>query len=189
MSHSTAYLSLGSNVSPEKNIQFALDPNSDKYAAIEVNPRLSRSSALASKATGYPLAYMFAKIGLGYSLPELVNSITKATTACFEPSLDYIVCKHPRWDFEKFELVNRKLGPTMKSVGEVMAIGRNFEESLQKSIRMLDIGIDGLVLNRRKSDSVDQEQIEEHLQAIDDQILFHVVHALRIGMSLSLIHI
>ena len=162
----------------ECNIQFALDPNSDKYAAIEVNPRLSRSSALASKATGYPLAYMSAKIGLGYSLPELVNSITKATTACFEPSLDYIVCKHPRWDFEKFELVNRKLGPTMKSVGEVMAIGRNFEESLQKSIRMLDIGVDGLVLNRRKSDSVDQEQIEEHLQAIDDQILFHVVHAL-----------
>ena len=172
----------------ECNIQFALDPNSDKYAAIEVNPRLSRSSALASKATGYPLAYMSAKIGLGYSLPELVNSITKATTACFEPSLDYIVCKHPRWDFEKFELVNRKLGPTMKSVGEVMAIGRNFEESLQKSIRMLDIGVDGLVLNRRKSDSVDQEQIEEHLQAIDDQILFHVVHALRIGMSIEKIY-
>ena len=172
----------------ECNIQFALDPNSDKYAAIEVNPRLSRSSALASKATGYPLAYMSAKIGLGYSLPELVNSITKATTACFEPSLDYIVCKHPRWDFEKFELVNRKLGPTMKSVGEVMAIGRNFEESLQKSIRMLDIGVDGLVLNRQKSDSVDQEQIEEHLQAIDDQILFHVVHALRIGMSIEKIY-
>ena len=172
----------------ECNIQFALDPNSDKYAAIEVNPRLSRSSALASKATGYPLAYMSAKIGLGYSLPELVNSITKATTACFEPSLDYIVCKHPRWDFEKFELVNRKLGPTMKSVGEVMAIGRNFEESLQKSIRMLDIGVDGLVLNRRKGDSIDQEQIEEHLQAHDDQILFHVVNALRIGMPIEKIY-
>jgi len=172
----------------ECNIQFALDPNSYKYVAIEVNPRLSRSSALASKATGYPLAYMSAKIGLGYSLPELVNSITKATTACFEPSLDYIVCKHPRWDFEKFELVNRKLGPTMKSVGEVMAIGRNFEESLQKSIRMLDIGVDGLVLNRRKSDSIDQEQIEEHLQAHDDQILFHVVNALHIGMSVEKIY-
>jgi len=116
----------------ECNIQYALDVNSDKYAAIEINPRLSRSSALASKATGYPLAYMSAKIGLGYSLPELVNSITKVTTACFEPSLDYIVCKHPRWDFEKFELVNRNLGPTMKSVGEVMGIGRCFEESLQK---------------------------------------------------------
>ena len=97
----------------ECNIQYALDADSDKYAAIEINPRLSRSSALASKATGYPLAYMSAKIGLGYSLPELVNSITKVTTACFEPSLDYIVCKHPRWDFEKFELVNRNLGPTM----------------------------------------------------------------------------
>ena len=129
----------------ECNIQYALDTVSDKYVAIEINPRLSRSSALASKATGYPLAYMSAKIGLGYSLPELVNRITKATTACFEPSLDYIVCKHPRWDFGKFELANRKLGPTMKSVGEVMAIGRNFEESLQKAIRMLDIGKDGLV--------------------------------------------
>ena len=132
----------------ECNIQYALNPTSNEYAAIEINPRLSRSSALASKATGYPLAYMSAKIGLGYSLPELVNSITKTTTACFEPSLDYIVCKHPRWDFEKFELANRNLGPTMKSVGEVMAIGRTFEESLQKSIRMLDIGKDGLVLNR-----------------------------------------
>ena len=94
----------------ECNIQYTLDTKSDKFAAIEINPRLSRSSALASKATGYPLAYMSAKIGLGYSLSELVNSITKATTACFEPSLDYIVCKHPRWAFEKFELVNRKLG-------------------------------------------------------------------------------
>jgi carbamoyl-phosphate synthase large subunit len=115
----------------ECNIQFALDPESEKYVAIEINPRLSRSSALASKATGYPLAYMSAKLGIGYSLPELVNHITKVTTACFEPSLDYIVCKHPRWDFTKFELANRKLGPTMKSVGEVMAIGRTFEESLQ----------------------------------------------------------
>ena len=132
----------------ECNIQFALEPTSNKYAAIEINPRLSRSSALASKATGYPLAYMSAKIGLGYSLSELVNSITKVTTACFEPSLDYLVCKHPRWDFPKFELAKRNLGPTMKSVGEVMAIGRTFEEALQKSIRMLDIGNDGLVLNR-----------------------------------------
>ncbi|HAJ82960.1 MAG TPA: hypothetical protein DCO64_10985, partial [Zunongwangia profunda] len=97
-----------------------------------------------------------AKIGLGYSLPDLVNSITKSTTACFEPSLDYIVCKHPRWDFEKFELVNRKLGPTMKSVGEVMSIGRNFEEALQKSIRMLDNGADGPVLNRKKDDSFNE---------------------------------
>ena len=121
----------------ECNIQYALDPDSDKYVAIEINPRLSRSSALASKATGYPLAYMSAKIGLGYNLSELVNRITKNTTACFEPSLDYIVCKHPRWDFDKFELVNRRLGPTMKSVGEVMAIGRTFEESGSRAYCML----------------------------------------------------
>ncbi|HEY7367644.1 MAG TPA: ATP-grasp domain-containing protein, partial [Nitrosopumilaceae archaeon] len=158
----------------ECNIQFALDTESSNYVAIEINPRLSRSSALASKATGYPLAYMSAKIGLGYTLPELVNRITKATTACFEPSLDYIVCKHPRWDFEKFELANRTLGPTMKSVGEVMAIGRTFEESLQKSIRMLDIGNDGLVLNRQNGKTYDEEAIENHLLNPDDFILYYV---------------
>ena len=172
----------------ECNIQFALDPESDKYAAIEINPRLSRSSALASKATGYPLAYMSAKIGLGYSLSELVNQITKATTACFEPSLDYIVCKHPRWDFEKFELVNRKLGPTMKSVGEVMAIGRTFEESFQKSIRMLDIGKDGLVLNRLNEKTFDDEDLENHLLKPDDYILYHVAAALKKGMSVEKIY-
>jgi carbamoyl-phosphate synthase large subunit len=172
----------------ECNIQFALDQSSCEYAAIEINPRLSRSSALASKATGYPLAYMSAKIGLGYSLPELVNTITKKTTACFEPALDYIVCKHPRWDFTKFELANRNLGPTMKSVGEVMAIGRNFEEVLQKSIRMLDIGKDGLVLNRQNSESFNEEQIEEHLQTPDDNILYHVVAALRSGISIEKIY-
>ncbi len=172
----------------ECNIQFALDQSSDEYAAIEINPRLSRSSALASKATGYPLAYMSAKIGLGYSLPELVNTITKKTTACFEPALDYIVCKHPRWDFTKFELANRRLGPTMKSVGEVMAIGRNFEEVLQKSIRMLDIGKDGLVLNRQNGESFDEEQIEEYLQTPDDNILYHVVAAIRKGISIEKIY-
>lgn len=166
----------------ECNIQYALDPDSDRYAAIEINPRLSRSSALASKATGYPLAYMSAKIGLGYTLPELVNRITKSTTACFEPSLDYIVCKHPRWDFSKFELVNRKLGVTMKSVGEVMAVGRTFEESLQKAIRMLDTGNDGLVLNRRDLSDQDEEEIEEHLSNHDDMILYHVAAALRRGI-------
>jgi len=131
----------------ECNVQFGLDPTSPKYCVIEINARLSRSSALASKATGYPLAYMAAKISLGYSLPELTNSITRATTACFEPSLDYVVLKMPRWDFRKFELVKRKLGSTMKSVGEVMAIGRSFEEILQKAIRMSEIGKDGLVAN------------------------------------------
>jgi len=172
----------------ECNIQFALDQSSDTYAAIEINPRLSRSSALASKATGYPLAYMSAKIGLGYSLPELVNTITKKTTACFEPALDYIVCKHPRWDFTKFELANRNLGPTMKSVGEVMAIGRKFEEVLQKSIRMLDIGKDGLVLNRQNNKSFNEEEIEEHLQTPDDDILYYVVAALHKGISIEKIY-
>jgi carbamoyl-phosphate synthase large subunit len=131
----------------ECNIQFGLDPTSPRYSVIEINARLSRSSALASKATGYPLAYMAAKISLGYSLPELINKITRATTACFEPSLDYVVVKMPRWDFRKFELVKRKLGSTMRSVGEVMAIGRSFEEALQKAIRMCEIGKDGLVAN------------------------------------------
>lgn len=131
----------------ECNIQFGLEPSSSQYCAIEINARLSRSSALASKATGYPLAYMATKISLGYTLPELVNSITRATTACFEPSLDYLILKLPRWDFRKFELVKRKLGSSMKSVGEVMAIGRNFEEAIQKAIRMCEIGKDGLVAN------------------------------------------
>ena len=172
----------------ECNIQYALEPNSDRYVAIEINPRLSRSSALASKATGYPLAYMSAKIGLGYNLSELVNRITKNTTACFEPSLDYIVCKHPRWDFEKFELVNRKLGPAMKSVGEVMAIGRTFEESLQKSIRMLDIGNDGLVLNRANGKTYTEEEIEHKLTYHDDHILYNVAIALKMGLSVEKIY-
>ena len=172
----------------ECNIQYALDPDSDRYVAIEINPRLSRSSALASKATGYPLAYMSAKIGLGYNLSELVNRITKNTTACFEPSLDYVVCKHPRWDFEKFELVNRRLGPTMKSVGEVMAIGRTFEESFQKAIRMLDIGNDGLVLNRANEKTYTEEEIEYALSHHDDQVLYHVAIALKMGLSVDRIY-
>ncbi|MFB5638904.1 MAG: carbamoyl-phosphate synthase (glutamine-hydrolyzing) large subunit [Nitrosopumilus sp.] len=172
----------------ECNIQYALDADSDRYVAIEINPRLSRSSALASKATGYPLAYMSAKIGLGYSLPELVNRITKSTTACFEPSLDYIVCKHPRWDFSKFDQVNRKLGVTMKSVGEVMAVGRTFEESLQKAIRMLDIGNDGLVLNRTNGKKYDEEEIEEKLSHHDDEILYNVAIALKMGIPADRIY-
>ncbi|PJC50358.1 MAG: carbamoyl phosphate synthase large subunit [Nitrosopumilales archaeon CG_4_9_14_0_2_um_filter_34_16] len=172
----------------ECNIQYALDPDSDRYVAIEINPRLSRSSALASKATGYPLAYMSAKIGLGYNLSELVNRITKNTTACFEPSLDYVVCKHPRWDFAKFELVNRRLGPTMKSVGEVMAVGRTFEESFQKAIRMLDIGNDGLVLNRVNGKEYTEEEIEYKLSHHDDQILYNVAIALKMGISVERIY-
>ena len=172
----------------ECNIQFALDPLSERYVAIEVNPRLSRSSALASKATGYPLAYMSAKIGLGYDLHELTNTITRSTTACFEPSLDYIVCKHPRWDFAKFDLVERHLGPTMKSVGEVMGVGRTFEESLQKAIRMLDIGMDGLVLNRVKDTLPSEEDLEARLLQFDDHILQNVAAAIRMGFDTPRIH-
>lgn len=122
----------------ECNAQYALHPESLEYKVIEVNARLSRSSALASKATGYPLAYTAAKIGLGSTLPSLPNAVTKTTSANFEPSLDYVVVKIPRWDLSKFELVGRNIGSAMKSVGEVMAIGRTFEESIQKAVRMVD---------------------------------------------------
>lgn len=132
----------------ECNVQFALDPHADRYRVIEVNARLSRSSALASKATGYPLAYVAAKLSLGYSLTDLRNAVTQSTTACFEPALDYIVVKIPRWDLKKFRNVSTQLGSAMKSVGEVMAIGRNFEEALQKAIRMLEIGMEGIVTAR-----------------------------------------
>jgi carbamoyl-phosphate synthase large subunit len=172
----------------ECNVQYALDPQSEQYTAIEINARLSRSSALASKATGYPLAYMAAKIGLGYTLPELINRITKATTACFEPSLDYVVLKMPRWDFSKFEQVKRKLGSAMKSVGEVMAIGRTFEEVMQKAIRMCDMGKDGLVANSSSPPApvpVDVERIEQALMHPNDEIIFTVVEALKGGMSIE----
>ena len=171
----------------ECNIQFGLDPLSESYCAIEINARLSRSSALASKATGYPLAYMAAKMGLGYSLTELVNSITKATTACFEPSLDYVVLKMPRWDFRKFELVNRRIGTSMKSVGEVMAIGRTFEEVLQKAIRMNDAGKMGLVGNEQDLRE-ELEIIEQKLLYPSDEILFDVVKAMRLGIPISRIN-
>jgi carbamoyl-phosphate synthase large subunit len=128
----------------ECNIQYALDPRTSDYRVIEVNPRLSRSSALASKATGYPLAYVAAKIALGYVLPQLANAITRTTSAFFEPALDYVVCKIPRWDLDKFDAVGRFLGPEMKSVGEVMSIGRSFGEAMQKALRMVGVGSDGL---------------------------------------------
>ncbi len=171
----------------ECNVQFGLEATSEKYCAIEINARLSRSSALASKATGYPLAYMAAKIGLGYSLPELINRITKATSAYFEPSLDYIVVKMPRFDFRKFELVKRKLGSAMKSVGEVMAIGRNFEEVVQKAIRMCEIGRDGLVANsdNMTAQSEDMEPIEHALLHPNDEIIFSVVKAIGAGMTVE----
>ncbi len=172
----------------ECNIQFGLDPLSEQYTAIEINARLSRSSALASKATGYPLAYMAAKIGLGYTLPELLNRITKVTTACFEPSLDYCVLKMPRWDFSKFELVKRRLGSAMKSVGEVMAIGRNFEEVLQKAIRMSSIGRDGLVANASDPQETDIERIEQSLLQPSDEIIYNVVQAMKAGMDIERIY-
>jgi carbamoyl-phosphate synthase / aspartate carbamoyltransferase len=127
----------------ECNIQYALNPDSKEYCIIEVNARLSRSSALASKATGYPLAFIAAKLGLGITLNEIKNSVTKLTSACFEPSLDYVVVKIPRWDLKKFNRVSTILSSSMKSVGEVMAIGRNFEETIQKAIREIDYSYPG----------------------------------------------
>jgi len=176
------------NILGECNMQFGLDPASGDYCAIEINARLSRSSALASKATGYPLAYMAAKICLGYSLTELVNSITKTTTACFEPSLDYIVLKMPRWDFRKFELVSRKLGTSMKSVGEVMAIGRSFEEAVQKAIRMTDTGKHGLVCNDEPEIEENLEIVEQGLLQPDDEVLLTVVKAIKLGISINTIY-
>ncbi len=170
------------NIVGECNIQFALDTKSKRYYAIEINARLSRSSALASKATGYPIAYVAAKITLGYNLAELVNKVTGVTSACFEPSLDYIVVKMPRFDFRKFERVRRELGSQMKSVGEVMAIGRSFEEAVQKAIRMLDIGRDG-VMDYKPLGSV--ELIENALVHPTDAVYFHIAEALAFGLSVD----
>jgi carbamoyl-phosphate synthase large subunit len=168
----------------ECNIQFALDPDSDDYRIIEVNARLSRSSALASKATGYPLAFIATKLALGYALPELENSITKKTMACFEPALDYIVVKIPRWDLQKFRGVSKRIGSEMKSVGEVMSIGRSFEEALQKAIRMLDIGMNGLVCNP----NMKFRELERELEEPTDQRVFAITRALEKGYSVSRIH-
>ena len=141
----------------ECNVQYALDPASDDYRVIEVNARLSRSSALASKATGYPLAFVAAKLGLGFGLHEIPNAVTKVTSACFEPALDYVVCKIPRWDLGKFEGVSKLIGSSMKSVGEVMAIGRSFEEAIQKGLRMVGVGLRGFVGNSMEVPDVDYE--------------------------------
>lgn len=167
----------------ECNIQFALSPDSDDYRVIEVNARLSRSSALASKATGYPLAFIAAKLALGYSLIELQNSITKKTMACFEPALDYVVVKIPRWDLKKFRMISKKIGSEMKSVGEVMAIGRKFEEALQKAIRMLDIGMNGIVQNKLKFEDVDKE-----LREPTDERVFAVSDAIQKGYKIDVVN-
>jgi carbamoyl-phosphate synthase large subunit len=171
----------------ECNVQFALDSESGKHYVIEVNPRMSRSSALASKATGYPLAYIAAKLAIGYTLDELINKVTRLTTAAFEPSLDYVVIKFPRWDYRKFSRVDRRLRTQMKSVGEVMAIGRNFEEAIQKAIRMLDIGKDGLVANEDEKEDETEEKIIDNLRNPTDEIFFYVVKAIRKGIDLKTI--
>jgi len=166
----------------ECNVQFALDKKSDDYRIIEVNPRLSRSSALASKATGYPLAFIAAKLAMGHSLAELDNSITKITKACFEPALDYVVIKIPRWDLTKFKRASRKIGSEMKSVGEVMAIGRTFEETLQKAIRMLQVGMYGLVCN-----DITFNDLEDALKSPTEKRLFAIAEAVK-QMTIEKIH-
>ncbi len=167
----------------ECNIQFALDPNSEDYRIIEVNARLSRSSALASKATGYPLAFIAAKLALGYNLADLKNIITCETSACFEPALDYIVVKYPRWDMQKFRRAKFNIGSEMKSVGEVMAVARNFEEALQKSIRMLDLGMNGLVCNNLSFDNLDEE-----LGRPTDKRMFAIAEAFKKGYTIDEIY-
>ncbi|RHY26357.1 hypothetical protein DYB32_007703 [Aphanomyces invadans] len=163
----------------ECNIQYALNPHNEDYCIIEVNARLSRSSALASKATGYPLAFVAAKLGLGVNLPELKNSVTKSTTACFEPSLDYCVAKVPRWDLSKFENVSTEIGSSMKSVGEVMAIGRTFEEVIQKALRMVEPANTGF---EPKADPFTKEGLIKSLAVPTDKRIFHIARALSDGM-------
>ncbi|WP_018753629.1 carbamoyl-phosphate synthase large subunit [Paenibacillus sanguinis] len=174
------------NIEGGCNVQFALDPQSFQYYVIEVNPRVSRSSALASKATGYPIAKMAAKIALGYTLDEIINPVTGQTYACFEPTLDYIVSKIPRWPFDKFIHANRKLGTQMKATGEVMAIGRTFEESIQKAIRSLEIGTHRLYL--KGTDKLDDETLNTRLIKADDERLFLIAEAFRRGYNLQQIH-
>lgn len=165
----------------ECNIQYALNPDSEEYRVIEVNARLSRSSALASKATGYPLAFVAAKLALGYGLHELKNAVTKETTACFEPALDYIVCKIPRWDLSKFTGVAKQIGSSMKSVGEIMAIGRSFEEVIQKGLRMIGQGMHGFIGNRDLS----FENLEDELANPTDTRIFAIAQAFSEGMSVE----
>ena len=167
----------------ECNVQYALDPNSEDYRVIEVNASLSRSSALASKATGYPLAFVAAKLGMGYGLHEIKNSVTKVTTACFEPTLDYVVCKIPRWDLNKFEGVSKVIGSSMKSVGEIMAIGRSFEEAIQKGIRMIGHGMHGFVGNVLKAKDIDEELVNP-----TDSRIFAIAGAFDKGYSVEKIH-
>lgn len=172
------------NIVGECNIQYAVSPTSNEYRVIEVNARLSRSSALASKATGYPLAFVATKIALGYGLHEVKNNVTGTSWAFFEPALDYVVVKAPRWDLKKFKMVSRQLGSGMKSIGEVMAIGRNFEEALQKALRMLEIGANGLVANSEFSFL----NLEDELSQPTDLRIFAIAEAFLRGMEITKIH-
>ena len=188
----------------ECNIQYALNPHSQEYCIIEVNARLSRSSALASKATGYPLAFIAAKLGLNIPLNEIKNSVTKVTTACFEPSLDYMVVKIPRWDLKKFTRVSTALSSSMKSVGEVMAIGKTFEETMQKAIRAIDPSFAGFgkvslrsfffaQVNSTYSTAISSqnafsEDIDEELKNPSDQRVFAIANAMHQGRSVDEIH-
>ena len=168
----------------ECNVQYAFDPESEDYRVIEVNARLSRSSALASKATGYPLAFVAAKLGLGYGLFDLKNSVTKTTSAFFEPALDYVVCKIPRWDLGKFHGVDKELGSSMKSVGEVMAIGRTFEEAIQKGLRMIGQGMHGFVENKE----LVIPDIDKALHEPTDKRIFVISKAFRAGYTIDQVH-
>ncbi|MEM5829146.1 MAG: carbamoyl-phosphate synthase (glutamine-hydrolyzing) large subunit [Candidatus Aenigmatarchaeota archaeon] len=173
------------NLVGECNIQFAVNYETNEFYVIEVNSRLSRSSALASKASGYPIAYVTAKIAIGYNLPEIINRKTGKAIAFLEPDIDYVVVKMPRWDFQKFRIVNRKLGTQMKSVGEVMAIGKTFEEAIQKAVRMLDIGKE---LTDDEDVSNDFEEIRKELENPTDRRIFHIVKAIRLGIGIDEIH-
>ena len=168
----------------ECNVQYAFDPESEDYRVIEVNARLSRSSALASKATGYPLAFVAAKLGMGYGLFELKNSVTKTTSAFFEPALDYVVCKIPRWDLSKFRGVDKELGSSMKSVGEVIAVGRNFEEAIQKGLRMIGQGMHGFVENKE----LEIDNLDAALQEPTDKRVFVISKAMHKGYTVDQIH-
>jgi len=172
----------------ECNIQWAANLNSEEFRVIEVNSRMSRSSALASKVTGYPLAYIATKLSIGYLLPELINKVTEVTTACFEPALDYVTIKIPRWDLQKFKKADRHIGPQMRSVGEVMSIGRCMEEALQKAVRMLDIGKMGLVCNEDDDEPETEEKIKDAVANPTDERLFKLVKALKMGISIDEIY-
>ena len=168
------------------NCQFALHPESFQYSVIEVNPRVSRSSALASKATGYPIAKVAAKIAIGYTLDEIINQVTGKTYACFEPALDYVVVKFPKWAFDKFVYAKRTLGTQMKATGEVMAIGTSFEQAMMKAVRSIELGVDSM--NLKKLEKLSDEELMKKLEEVDDERSFQVYEALKRGVTVEKLH-